>query len=97
LLEDKEIDAISIAAPNHWHSLMAIWACQAGKDVYVEKPCSHNCFEGRQLVRAVKKYNRICQHGSQWRSNPGMLDAMKHLHDGTIGDVYMTCGPALHR
>ncbi len=89
LLEDKEIDAISIAAPNHWHSLMAIWGCQAGKDVYVEKPCSHNCFEGRQLVRAVKKYNRICQHGSQWRSNPGMLDAMKHLHDGTIGDVYM--------
>ena len=89
LLEDKEIDAISIAAPNHWHSLMAIWACQAGKDVYVEKPCSHNTFEGRQLVRAVKKYNRICQHGSQWRSNPGMVEAMKHLRDGTIGDVYM--------
>jgi len=89
LLEDKEIDAISIATPNHWHSLMAIWACQAGKDVYVEKPCSHNTFEGRQLVRAVKKYNRICQHGSQWRSNPGMVEAMKHLSDGTIGDVYM--------
>jgi len=64
LLEDKDIDAISIATPNHWHSLMAIWGCQAGKDVYVEKPCSHNTFEGRQLVRAVKKYNRICQHGS---------------------------------
>jgi len=92
LLEDKEIDAISIAAPNHWHSLMAIWACQAGKDVYVEKPCSHNCFEGRQLVRAVKKYDRICQHGSQWRSNPGMVEAMKHLRDGTIGDVYMARG-----
>ena len=60
LLDDKDIDAISIATPNHWHSLMAIWACQAGKDVYVEKPCSHNTFEGRQLVRAVKKYNRIC-------------------------------------
>jgi hypothetical protein len=68
---------------------MAIWACQAGKDVYVEKPCSHNTFEGRQLVRAVKKYNRICQHGSQSRSNPGMLEAIKHLTDGTIGDVYM--------
>ncbi|PYU54157.1 MAG: gfo/Idh/MocA family oxidoreductase, partial [Acidobacteria bacterium] len=79
LLEDKDIDAISIATPNHWHSLMAIWACQAGKDVYVEKPCSHNCFEGRQLVRAVKKYNRICQHGSQSRSNSGMLEAMQHL------------------
>src|SRR5436309_559329 len=89
LLEDKDIDAISIAAPNHWHSLMAIWACQAGKDVYVEKPCSHNWFEGRQLVRAVKKYNRICQHGSQSRSNPGMMEAIQHLHDGTIGDVYM--------
>jgi predicted dehydrogenase len=92
LLADKDIDAISIAAPNHWHSLMAIWACQAGKDVYVEKPCSHNCFEGRQLVRAVKKYNRICQHGSQWRSNPGMVEAMKHLRDGTIGEVYMARG-----
>ena len=67
LLEDKEIDAVSIATPNHWHSLMAIWICQAGKDVYVEKPCSHNTFEGRQLVRAVKKYNRICQNGSQSR------------------------------
>lgn len=89
LLEDKDIDAISIATPNHWHSLMAIWACQAGKDVYVEKPCSHNIFEGRQLVRAVKKYNRICQHGSQSRSNPGMIEAINHLHDGTIGDVYM--------
>ena len=89
LLEDKEIDAISIATPNHWHSLMAIWACQAGKDVYVEKPCSHNTFEGRQLVRAVKKYNRICQHGSQSRSNPGMIEAIHHLSDGTIGDVYM--------
>src|SRR5438045_8385732 len=89
LLEDKDIDAISIAAPNHWPSLTAIWACQAGKDVYVEKPCSHNWFEGRQLVRAVKKYNRICQHGSQSRSNPGMMEAIQHLHDGTIGDVYM--------
>lgn len=89
LLEEKEIDAISIATPNHWHSLMAIWACQAGKDVYVEKPCSHNLFEGRQLVRAVSKYNRICQHGSQSRSNPGMMEAIQHLNDGTIGDVYL--------
>ncbi len=89
LLEDRDIDAISIATPNHWHSLMAIWACQAGKDVYVEKPCSHNWFEGRQLVRSVKKYNRICQHGSQARSNPGMVQAIQHLRDGTIGDVYL--------
>ena len=89
LLEDKDIDAISIATPNHWHSLMAIWACQAGKDVYVEKPCSHNWFEGRQLVRAVEKYNRICQHGSQSRSNPGMIEAIKRVNDGTIGDTYL--------
>src|SRR5215475_5091537 len=92
LLEDKDIDAVSIATPNHWHSLMGIWAVQAGKDVYVEKPCSHNTFEGRQLVAAVKKYNRICQHGSQWRSNPGLIEAMKHLKDGTVGDVYMARG-----
>jgi predicted dehydrogenase len=89
LLEDKDIDAISIATPNHWHALMSIWACQAGKDVYVEKPCSHNWFEGRQLVRAVKKYNRICQHGSQSRSNPGMIEAIQRLREGTIGDVYL--------
>jgi predicted dehydrogenase len=89
LLEDKDIDAISIATPNHWHSLMGIWACQAGKDVYVEKPCSHNTFEGRQLVAAVKKYNRICQHGSQSRSNPGMIEGIHHVQDGTIGDVYL--------
>jgi predicted dehydrogenase len=89
LLKDKDIDAISIAAPNHWHSLMAIWACQAGKDVYVEKPCSHNWFEGRQLVAAVKKYNRICQHGSQSRSNPGMIEAIHNVQSGTIGDVYL--------
>jgi predicted dehydrogenase len=89
LLEDKDIDAISIATPNHWHSLMAIWACQAGKDIYVEKPCSHNWFEGRQLVRAVKKYNRICQHGSQSRSNPGMIDAIQRVQNGTVGDVYL--------
>ena len=69
LLEDKSIDAISIATPNHWHSLMAIWACQAGKDVYVEKPCSHNLWEGGQLVRAAAKYNRIVQHGTQSRSD----------------------------
>jgi len=89
LLEDKDIDAISIATPNHWHSLMGIWACQAGKDVYVEKPCSHNSFEGRQLVKAVKRFNRICQHGSQSRSNPGMIDAIQKVQNGTIGDVYV--------
>ena len=68
LLEDKSIDAISIATPNHHHTLQTIWACQAGKDVYVEKPCSHNMFEARQIVAAAKKYNRIVQHGTNCRS-----------------------------
>ena len=89
LLDNKDIDAVSIATPNHWHSLIGIWSCQAGKDIYIEKPCSHNLFESKQLVAAVQKYNRICQHGSQSRSNPGMIEAMKRVNDGTIGDTYM--------
>src|SRR5438874_3992551 len=89
LLEDKSIDAISIATPNHWHSLIAIWACQAGKDVYVEKPCSHNLWEGRQLVRAAEKYNRIVQHGTQIRSSAAIQEAIKGLHEGAVGEVYL--------
>lgn len=92
LLEDKSIDAISIATPNHWHSLMAIWGCQAGKDVYVEKPCSHNLWEGRQLVRAAEKYNRIVQHGTQSRSTPGVMEAVSKLREGLLGDVYLSRG-----
>jgi predicted dehydrogenase len=90
MLEDKSIDAVTIATPNHWHSLMAIWACQAGKDVYVEKPCSHNWYEGKQLVAAANKYNRIVQHGTQSRS--GAKEAIQHLRDGLIGDVYLSRG-----
>jgi len=89
LLEDQSIDAISIATPNHWHALMAIWACQAGKDVYVEKPCSHNVWEGRQLVKAAEKYQRIVQHGTQSRSARAMIDAIHHLQGDTFGDIYM--------
>src|SRR5438477_6113570 len=92
LLEDQSIDAISIATPNHWHALMAIWACQAGKDVYVEKPCSHNVWEGRQLVRAAAKHNRIVQHGTQSRSSKGVMEGVKHLQDGLLGDVYLSRG-----
>ena len=97
LLEDKSIDAISIATPNHWHSLMAIWACQAGKDVYVEKPCSHNLWEGGQLVHAAEKYNRIVQHGTQTRSAPAMQEAIKGLHEGVLGEVYLARGLCFKR
>src|SRR5712664_3834691 len=92
LLDDQSIDAVSIATPNHWHALMAIWACQAGKDVYVEKPCSHNVWEGRQLVRAAEKYGRIVQHGTQIRSAPAIEEAIKGLHGGTFGEIYLARG-----
>ncbi len=92
LLEDKSIDAISIATPNHWHSLMAIWACQAGKDVYVEKPCSHNLWEGRQLVKAAQHYKRIVQHGTQIRSASAARAMVQKMKDSYLGDVYMARG-----
>jgi predicted dehydrogenase len=92
LLDDKSIDAVSIATPNHWHSLMGIWACQAGKDVYVEKPCSHSYWEGKKLVEAARKYNRIVQHGTNSRSSVALREAMQMLRDGVIGDVYMARG-----
>jgi predicted dehydrogenase len=91
LLEDKTIDAISIATPNHQHTIQTIWACQAGKDVYVEKPCSHNMFEAKQIVAAAQKYNRVVQHGSQQRSAIGR-EAVKQIQEGLIGDVYMARG-----
>jgi predicted dehydrogenase len=92
LLEDKSIDAISIATPNHWHSLMGIWACQAGKDVYLEKPCSHTFWEGRKVVEAARKYNRIVQHGTNSRGSVALREAMQKLEEGVIGDVYMARG-----
>src|SRR5437588_2495493 len=88
LLEDKSIDAISIATPNHNHAMQAIWGCQAGKDVYVEKPCAHNVFEAKQLIAAAAKYNRMVQHGTNGRSSPAMQEAVKLLGEGVIGDVY---------
>lgn len=90
--EDKSIDAVSIATPNHWHSLSTIWACQAGKDVYVEKPGSHNIYEGRKMVEAANKYDRIVQHGVQLRSSVAIQEAIQHLRDGLIGNVYMARG-----
>jgi predicted dehydrogenase len=94
LLEDKSIDAISFATPNHWHALGTIWACQAGKDVYVEKPASHNVVEGRRVVEASRKYDRIVQHGTQCRSSPKIREAIEQLHRGVIGRVYMARGMA---
>jgi predicted dehydrogenase len=92
LLEDKNLDAVSIATPNHWHSLIGIWAAQAGKDIYIEKPCSHNWWEGRQLVRAIDKYKVICEHGSQCRSSASILEAMNQMRSGLLGNVYMARG-----
>lgn len=92
LLEKKEIDAVSIATPGYWHSLQTIWACQAGKDVYVEKPVSYNIAEGKKMVEAARKYNRIVQAGTQNRSNRIIRKAIQLIHDGVIGDVYMGRG-----
>jgi predicted dehydrogenase len=91
-LEDKNLDAISIATPNHWHALMTIWGCQAGKDVYVEKPCSHNVHEGRIAVEAAKKYNRIVQHGTQSRSSPEMARVVEVIKSGKLGKLLVSRG-----
>ena len=92
LLEDKDIDAVSITTPNHWHALAAIWAMQAGKHVSVEKPCCHNFFEGQQLVKAAKKYGLVAQDGSEQRSNPCSQSMAKFLREGGLGEVYMAKG-----
>ena len=86
--DDKSIDAVTIATTNHWHSLTAIWAMQAGKDVYVEKPVSHNIFEGIQLVKTARKYNRIAAGGTQRRWWGPFRKAVELLHAGVIGDIY---------
>lgn len=92
VLEDKNIDAVSIASPNHWHTLQTIWACQAGKDVYVEKPCSHNVFESKQIVAAARKYDRMVQMGSQSRSSPALQEAVQKMKEGEFGEIYMARG-----
>lgn len=92
LFDDKDIQAVSVATPNHWHALTTIWACQAGKDVYVEKPASHNPFEGEQMVKAARKYGRMVQVGSQSRSIGHKRKAIALLHEGAIGRVYMARG-----
>lgn len=93
-LDDKELDAVSVATCNHWHSLITIWACQAGKDVYVEKPISHNVFEGRKCVEAAKKYNRVVQHGTQSRSSLNFARAVAAVHSGKYGQLLVSRGSA---
>lgn len=91
-LEDKNVDAVSIATPNHWHALMTIWSCQAGKDVYVEKPCSHNVHEGRIAVETARKHNRIVQHGTQNRSSAEKARVMEVIKSGQLGKLLVSRG-----
>ena len=90
VLDDKSIDALTIATPNHWHALMTIWACQAGKDVYVEKPCSHNLHEGRVAVEAARKYDRIVQHGTQGRSDSRWAKVAEIARAGQLGKLLVS-------
>ena len=92
LLENPDIDVVSLATPNHWHALGTIWAVQAGKDVYTEKPASHNIFEGRQTVAAARKYGRMVQTGSQCRSSIGLQEAIAWLNAGNLGKIIRARG-----
>jgi len=92
LLDDKNVDAVVVATPNHWHSLAGIWACQAGKHVYVEKPVSHNVWEGRQLVKAARKYDRVAAVGTQNRSSTAVIPGIEFVKQGKLGEVQMVRG-----
>src|SRR5688500_14985004 len=92
VFDDKDIDGVIIATPNHWHALATIWAVQAGKHVYVEKPSSHTVWEGRKMTEAARKYKRIVQVGTMNRSRPAVQEAIQFLHEGGIGEVYMARG-----
>ncbi len=92
LLENKDIDVVSFATPNHWHALGAIWAMQAGKDVYVEKPVSHEVWEGRRIVEVARQLNRIVQAGTQSRSSSGIREAIEWVRAGNIGKILRARG-----
>lgn len=92
VLDRDDIDAISVATPNHWHALQGIWACQAGKDVYLEKPVSHNVWEGGQIVKAARKYQRIVQTGTQCRSSHGIKQGIEYIQAGKLGDIELARG-----
>ncbi len=97
VFESKDIDAVSLPLPNHWHALATIWACQAGKDVYVEKPASHNIYEGQKMVEAARKYKRMVQVGSQSRTIPHKVKAIQMIRDGEIGQLYLVRGICFRR
>lgn len=92
MFDDKSIDAVANGLGDRWHALSTVWACQAEKDVYVEKPGSHNLFESRQMVAAARKYNRMVQHGTQNRSSPNIMEGIQKLKEGIVGDLYMARG-----
>ncbi len=92
VLDQKDIDAVAIIAPNHWHALMGVWACQAGKDVYIEKPVSHEIWEGRQLIKAARKYKRIMQAGTQARSDEALPQVFEYIHKGNLGKIKVVRG-----
>jgi predicted dehydrogenase len=87
IIDRKDIEVVVISAPDHWHALLAIWACQSGKDVYVEKPVSHNIWEGRKIIEAATKYGRIVQSGTQYRSDEGLREAAHYIHSGHLGKM----------
>jgi predicted dehydrogenase len=97
VFDDKSVQAVSMPVPNHWHALSTIWACQAGKDVYIEKPACWNVFEGQQMIAAARKYGRMVQVGSQSRSQEHKIKAMRLLHEGVIGKVYLAKGLCFKR
>ena len=92
MLDDKEIDAVSITTPNHWHSLMTIMACQAGKDVFVQKPSSHNIFEGRKMVEAMRKYNRVVQAVHGPRNSGAIAESLEYVQAGNLGKIKCVYG-----
>ncbi|MHC4396319.1 MAG: Gfo/Idh/MocA family oxidoreductase [Planctomycetota bacterium] len=92
LLEDKSIDAITTATPNHWHALVTIWACQAGKDIYVEKPAAYNIWESRKMIEAARKYDRIVQVGTQRRSDESLQQAIQYIQQGNLGKILFVHG-----
>lgn len=97
MLANQDIDVVTVATTNHWHALATIWATQAGKDVYCEKPASHNIWEGRKMVEAARKHKRIVQVGQQSRSTPFKIEAIQKLREGVIGELYMAKGLCFKR